>query len=133
MPVTRWHAEYAWLGGEEGPDATARILFGRTEPSGRLPVTFPRHLEDTPAHAWYPGGADAVYGEGLHVGYRHFDAAAVAPMFPFGFGLTYTRFAYGDLDAPETVRAGDTIDEKRGRSASPSTRRSLASDNRCET
>jgi beta-glucosidase len=100
---------FAWLGGEEGPDATARILFGRAEPSGRLPVTFPRRLEDTPAHPWYPGGADAVYGEGLHVGYRHFDSVAVAPMFPFGFGLTYTRFAYGELDAPETVRNGDEV------------------------
>ncbi len=99
----------AWLGGEEGPDATARVLFGLAEPSGRLPVTFPRHLEDTPADAWYPGGADAPYGEGLYVGYRHFDRAPVAPMFPFGFGLTYTRFTYGDLAAPEEARAGDPI------------------------
>ncbi|MDB5483939.1 MAG: glycosyl hydrolase family protein, partial [Caulobacteraceae bacterium] len=99
----------SWLGGEEGPDALARILFGQAEPSGRLPVTFPRRLEDTPAHAWYPGGADAIYGEGLYVGYRHFDRAAEAPMFPFGHGLTYTRFAYADLGAPEEARAGDTV------------------------
>jgi beta-glucosidase len=98
-----------WLGGEEGPDALARILFGQAEPSGRLPVTFPRRLADTPAHAWYPGGADAIYGEGLYVGYRHFDHAAEAPMFPFGHGLTYTRFAYGDLTAPEESRAGETV------------------------
>jgi beta-glucosidase len=100
----------AWLGGEEGPDATARILFGRAEPSGRLPVTFPRHIEDTPAFPWRPGGADAIHGEGLYVGYRHFDRAAEAPMFPFGFGLTYTRFAYADLTAPEEARAGETIE-----------------------
>jgi beta-glucosidase len=99
-----------WLGGEEGPDAVARVLFGQAEPSGRLPVTFPRRLEDTPADAWYPGGADAVYGEGLYVGYRHFDRAPEAPMFPFGHGLTYTRFDYGDLEAPEEARAGDTIE-----------------------
>ena len=98
-----------WLGGEEGPDAVARILFGHAEPSGRLPVTFPRRLEDTPAHAWYPGGADALYGEGLYVGYRHFDRAPEAPMFPFGHGRTYTRFAYGDLEAPEEARAGATV------------------------
>jgi beta-glucosidase len=100
----------AWLGGEEGPDATARILFGRAEPSGRLPVTFPRRLEDSPAHPFYPGGANADYGEGLFVGYRHFDRAAEAPLFPFGFGLTYTRFAYADLEAPEEVRAGDPVE-----------------------
>ncbi|HLZ84857.1 MAG TPA: glycoside hydrolase family 3 C-terminal domain-containing protein [Caulobacteraceae bacterium] len=98
-----------WLGGEEGPDALARVLFGQAEPSGRLPVTFPRRLEDTPAHAWYPGGADAVYGEGLYVGYRHFDRAPEAPMFPFGHGRTYTRFVYGDLEAPEEARAGDSV------------------------
>jgi len=100
----------AWLGGEEGPDAVARILFGAAEPSGRLPVTFPRRLEDSPAHPWYPGGEEARYGEGLFVGYRHFDRAAEAPMFPFGFGLTYTTFAYSGLAAPEEVRAGDPVE-----------------------
>ncbi len=99
----------AWLGGEEGPDAVVRILFGAAEPSGRLPVTFPRRIEDTPAHPWYPGGAEATYGEGLSVGYRHFDRAAAAPMFPFGFGLTYTRFSYGGLQAPLEARAGDDV------------------------
>jgi beta-glucosidase len=99
----------AWLGGEEGPDAVARILFGAAEPSGRLPVTFPRRLDDSPAHPYYPGGAEALYGEGLFVGYRHFDRAAEPPLFPFGFGLTYTTFAYRDIEAPEEVRAGDTV------------------------
>ncbi|HEY1448240.1 MAG TPA: glycoside hydrolase family 3 C-terminal domain-containing protein [Caulobacteraceae bacterium] len=100
----------AWLGGEEGPDATARILFGETEPSGRLPVTFPRRIEDTPAHGWYPGGSEVTYGEGLFVGYRHYDRAAAAPMFPFGHGLTYTRFAYSDLLAPEEASAKDGVE-----------------------
>ncbi len=99
-----------WLGGEEGPDAVARILFGHAEPSGRLPVTFPRRLEDTSAYPFYPGGEAADYGEGLFVGYRHFDRAAEPPLFPFGFGLTYTRFAYADLQAPERVRAGDSVE-----------------------
>jgi len=100
----------AWLGGEEGPDATARILFGLAEPSGRLPVSFPRRIEHNPAHPWYPGDASAVYGEGLFVGYRHYDRAPEPPMFPFGFGLTYTRFAYSDLAAPEEIAAGDPLE-----------------------
>jgi beta-glucosidase len=100
----------AWLGGEEGPDAAARILFGRAEPSGRLPITFPRRIEDTPAHAWYPGGDQVVYGEGLFVGYRHFDRSPTGPMFPFGHGLTYTRFAYSNFEAPEEARVGDEVD-----------------------
>ncbi|MDQ2861206.1 MAG: glycoside hydrolase family 3 C-terminal domain-containing protein [Pseudomonadota bacterium] len=100
----------AWLGGEEGPGAVARILFGQAEPSGRLPVSFPRRLEDTPAHPFYPGGEEALYGEALFVGYRHFDRGPEPPLFPFGFGLTYTRFAYGDLRAPEEARAGDPVE-----------------------
>lgn len=99
----------AWLGGEEGPDAVARVLFGGAEPSGRLPVTFPRRIEDTPAYPYYPGGEEADYGEGLFVGYRHYDRASEAPMFPFGYGLTYTRFKYADLAAPEQVKAGDPV------------------------
>ncbi len=99
----------AWLGGEEGPDAVARILFGAAEPSGRLPVTFPRRIEDTPAFPYYPGGQEADYGEGLFVGYRHYDRASEPPMFPFGFGLTYTQFRYADLTAPEEVKAGEDV------------------------
>ncbi len=95
-----------WLGGEEGPDAVARILLGEAEPSGRLPVTFPARLEDTPSHAHYPGGASVTYGEKRAVGYRHFDSSSEPPLFPFGFGLTYTRFEYADLVAPEVVSIG---------------------------
>jgi beta-glucosidase len=99
----------AWLGGEAGPDAVARILLGEAEPSGRLPVTFPARLEDTPAHGFYPGDETVTYGEGLNVGYRHFDAGSEPPLFPFGFGLTYTRFSYSDLEAPEEVKVGDVV------------------------
>jgi len=99
----------AWMGGEAGPDAVARIILGEAEPSGRLPVTFPAALEDSPAQAFYPGGDSVTYGEGLRVGYRHFDAGNEPPLFPFGFGLTYTRFRYADLDAPEVVRAGESV------------------------
>jgi beta-glucosidase len=99
-----------WLGGEAGPDAVARILLGEAEPSGRLPVTFPVRIEDTPAYGFYPGGASVSYGEKLHVGYRHYDAANEPPLFPFGFGLTYTRFAYADIAAPEAVQVGDAVE-----------------------
>jgi beta-glucosidase len=99
----------AWLGGEAGPDAVARIILGEAEPSGRLPVTFPVRIEDTPAHVFYPGGESVTYGEGLRVGYRHFDASNEPPLFAFGHGLTYTRFRYSDLAAPETAKAGRPI------------------------
>lgn len=99
----------AWLGGEEGPDALARILMGAAEPSGRLPVTIPRRLEDTPAHPFWPGGDAATYGEGLFVGYRHFDRAPSPPLYPFGHGLTYTRFAYVDLEAPEEIAVSESL------------------------
>ena len=98
----------AWMGGEAGPDAVARIILGEAEPSGRLPVTFPAAQEHSPAHRFYPGGASVTYGEGLRVGYRHFDSGNEPPLFPFGFGLTYTRFKYADLQAPESVRVGES-------------------------
>jgi beta-glucosidase len=86
----------AWYPGEEGADATADILVGLAEPSGRLPVSFPHRIEDTPAHGHYPGADGKVtYGEGVFVGYRHYETAGVAPHFPFGHGLSYTTFAYG--------------------------------------
>jgi beta-glucosidase len=72
-------------------------------------VTFPAALEDSPAQRFYPGGDSVSYGEGLRVGYRHFDAGNEPPLFPFGFGLTYTKFGYGDLKVAETARAGDSI------------------------
>ncbi|HWE98344.1 MAG TPA: glycoside hydrolase family 3 C-terminal domain-containing protein [Caulobacteraceae bacterium] len=100
-----------WFAGEEGPAALARVLFGEAEPSGRLPVSWPRRLEDASAHGWYPGdGTSLRYGEGLFVGYRHFDRAPNPPLFPFGFGLSYTRFAFSDLEASETATLGQSID-----------------------
>jgi beta-glucosidase len=99
-----------WLPGEEGPTALCNLLFGRASPSGRLPVSFPKSLEDDPARPYYRGGASVSYGEGLFVGYRHFDKNRVAPLFPFGHGLTYTRFEYSDLSAPKEARVGDAIE-----------------------
>jgi beta-glucosidase len=83
-----------WFPGQELGDALADVLLGAAEPGGRLPLTFPRRIEDTPAFAHYPGaGGRAVYGEGLHLGYRWYDREGIEPLFPFGFGLGYTTFA----------------------------------------
>ena len=99
----------AWLPGESGPDALADVLFGNAAPSGRLPVTFPKRLEDNPSYPYYPGGDRSVYGEGLFVGYRHYDAKGVEPLFPFGHGLTYTRFDYSALEAPKRAASGEAV------------------------
>jgi beta-glucosidase len=96
-----------WLPGEEGPNALARVLFGATAPSGRLPVTFPRKFEDNPAYGSYDGGPKAPYAEGLGVGYRHFDGRNISPLFAFGHGLTYTTFAYADLTVPDRATGGE--------------------------
>jgi beta-glucosidase len=90
----------AWYPGEEDGDAAADVLLGATDPSGRLPITFPESLADTPANtpAQYPGvDGVATYSEGLRVGYRHYDAKGIEPLFPFGYGLSYTSFAYRHL------------------------------------
>ena len=98
-----------WLPGEEGPQALANVLFGFSSPSGRLPVTFPKRLEDTPTFKTYKGGASTAYSEGLFVGYRHYDRGNIAPLFPFGHGLSYTSFAYSGLSAPGVAKAGDSV------------------------
>jgi beta-glucosidase len=89
-----------WYPGMEGGSAIARAVFGDINPSGKLPVTFPKQLEDSPAHAsprTYPGDKHRVYyDEELLVGYRYFDRRGVEPLFPFGHGLSYTRFEYGE-------------------------------------
>jgi beta-glucosidase len=88
----------AWFPGMEGGNALADVLFGDADPSGRLPTTFPRRLEDSPAYAYYPGqDGVARYQEGLLVGYRHYDKVGTEPRFCFGYGLSYTRFEYSNL------------------------------------
>jgi beta-glucosidase len=96
----------AWYPGQEGNRAAAEILFGDTSPSGRLPASFERRLEDNPAFAHYhdtDGDLRVFYGEGIFLGYRHWDRVASAPRFPFGFGLSYTTFAYGEVTADRAV------------------------------
>ena len=99
----------AWLPGEEGPDAMADLLFGVVSPSGRLPVTFPKRIEDNPSYPYYPGGDQAHYGEGLFVGYRHYDRSNTPPLFAFGHGLTYASFAYDALEVPARGQVGGSV------------------------
>lgn len=88
----------AWYPGQEAGNAIASVLFGDANPSGKLPQTFPARLEDNPAYLNYPGENGRVrYGEGLFVGYRYYEKKRIAPLFPFGFGLSYTSFAYANL------------------------------------
>ena len=90
----------AHYSGMEGGHALARILFGEVNPSGKLTVTYPKQLMDSPAHALgtYPGtNGTLFYKEGLLVGYRWFDTKNIEPEFPFGFGLSYTTFEYSNL------------------------------------
>jgi beta-glucosidase len=85
----------AWMMGQAGGGAIADVLFGKVNPSGKLAETFPLKLVDTPAHLNFPGENGAVrYGEGLFIGYRYYDAKDMPVQFPFGYGLSYTTFAY---------------------------------------
>ncbi len=89
-----------WYPGQEGGRALAEILFGKVSPSGKLPVSFERRWEDNPAyHSYYPQKNDkhVDYSEGVFLGYRYYDRATVKPLFPFGFGLSYTKFQYSNL------------------------------------
>jgi beta-glucosidase len=86
--------------GEEDGNAISAVLFGRVDPSGKLPITFPSSENDVPANTpqqWPGVNAVATYSEGLNVGYRYDDATGQTPLFPFGFGLSYTTFAFSHL------------------------------------
>lgn len=88
----------AYYPGQECGNAIADVLFGDVNPSGKLPDTFPVRYEDNPAFINYPGEAGKVlYGEGIYVGYRYYDAKKIEPLFPFGHGLSYTTFKYTNL------------------------------------
>jgi len=98
-----------WYGGQEGGHALASVLFGDANPSGKLPVSFPKEWKDSPAAANYPGENLKVnYAEGIYVGYRYFDTKNVEPQFPFGFGLSYTSFEYSGLSVMPRKVAGDS-------------------------
>jgi beta-glucosidase len=105
-----------WYTGDEGGWAAANLLTGRANPSGRLPITWPAHLEDYAAmDPRFPQrssrGVDGrtVYDEGVQVGYRWFDHEGIEPLFPFGYGLSYTTFVYSDLRLARSADGGVTV------------------------
>jgi len=108
VSVSGWEDQAAavlegWLGGQAGGSATADLLFGRANPSGRLTETVPLRLEDTPSWLFFPGGEQHVrYGEGIYVGYRYHHTLGDPVAHPFGFGLSYTTFALTDLSVRAT-------------------------------
>ena len=109
----------AWYPGQTSGTSLAGVLFGQTDPGGHLPVTFPVSLSQVPASttAQFPGNGSTVqYSEGVDVGYRWYDAKDIAPLFPFGYGLSYTRFAFSHLsvspgfkDGTRDVRVSATV------------------------
>jgi beta-glucosidase len=110
-----WHNQVpaileTYLGGQAGGGAVAQLLFGEVNPSGKLAETFPQRWEDHPAHVCFPGGPKTVeYRESIYVGYRYYDTADKEVLFPFGHGLSYTSFEYGNLQL-----SANSIDENEG-------------------
>jgi beta-glucosidase len=115
--MSRWIAQVPaildlWYGGQEGGNAIADVLFGDANPSGKLPVSFVKEWKDSPAYGHYPGENLKVdYAEGIYVGYRYFDKHKIEPLFPFGYGLSYTKFDYSDLKvSPDHIAPGKPVE-----------------------
>jgi beta-glucosidase len=102
----------AWYLGQEVGNAIGDIIFGEVNPSGKLPQTFPVRLEDNPAYINYPGENGKVrYGEGIFVGYRYYDEKKIIPLFPFGYGLSYTTFEYSSLSVVrDKIKPGEILE-----------------------
>jgi beta-glucosidase len=99
-----------WFPGEEFGDALADMLLGVHEPGGRLPITIPVQLSDTPAFRHHPGRDGlAVYEEGLFIGHRWYDAQGITPQFPFGHGIGYTSWSMGEATLSGSIHAGVTV------------------------
>ena len=100
-----------WFGGQEMAAAVADVLVGAAEPGGRLPTTVPKRIEHNPSFANFPGeNGEVRYGEGVFMGYRGYEHSAIAPQFPFGHGLSYTTFAFGEPTLSAAVyRPGESI------------------------
>lgn len=101
----------AYLSGEAAGGAIVDILFGKVNPSGKLPETFPLKLEDNPSYLFFPGeGNSSNYNEGIYVGYRYYDKKKMDVLFPFGYGLSYTTFSYSNLHLDKTeLKDTDTL------------------------
>ncbi len=102
----------AWYGGEDGGTAVASLLMGDASPSGHLPISWERKLEDNPSLAnYYPaaGSKEIVYKEGIFVGYRGYDHLGRKPLYPFGFGMSYTGFAFSGMGVKETAPGVETV------------------------
>jgi beta-glucosidase len=103
---------WSWFNGSEGGNALADVLLGTVNPSGKLPWTMPKKIEDSPAHATnsFPGGESVNYKEGILVGYRWFDTKNIEPLYPFGYGLSYTTFEFSNLKTnKKAYNANDVI------------------------
>jgi len=103
---------WSWFNGSEGGNALADVLLGKINPSGKLPWTMPKKIEDSPAHATnsFPGDKTVTYAEGILVGYRWFDTKKIEPLYPFGYGLSYTTFAFDDAKTDKkSYAANETI------------------------
>jgi len=99
-----------WYSGQEGGRALAKILLGEANPGGKLPISYERRIEDNPAFQFYypaPHTSDIYYHESIFLGYRFYDKAATKPLFPFGFGLSYTTFAFSNLNVTPTEASPD--------------------------
>ena len=98
---------HAWFPGQYGGRALAEILFGQINPSGKLPITVEKRVQDNPAFATFPiNGLNAneiKYSEGLFVGYRGYERNRITPQYPFGYGLSYTKFRYSDIEVDPLV------------------------------
>ena len=117
--MSRWNTKagailYVWYGGQTGNKAVAEIISGKVNPSGKLPVTLEKDFMDSPGYGYVPEGEelyydwnehneklhpvfDVAYDEGIFVGYRWYEMKAIKPLYPFGFGLSYTSFGYSNL------------------------------------
>jgi len=135
MDTRRWLDKvpallHTWYPGQEGGTAVAEVLFGKHNPEGKLPVSFDRAWEDSPSAPYYYGvtGGDTTlhtigengkpldytiahirYGDRLMVGYRYWTTTGKHPLFPFGFGLSYTTFSFANLQAPATTASGSAV------------------------
>ena len=96
---------WSWFNGSEGGNALADVLLGTVNPSGKLPWTMPKNIMDSPAHATnsFPGDKTVNYAEGILVGYRWFDTKKIEPLYPFGYGLSYTTFAFDNAKTDKKV------------------------------